>query len=93
MALVLDRDTAETVRQMVRYIASDRKIARHVGCSIEHVAKARRLCRPSDEDRLITRPLKAPHPEILDANADHWAVEARKATERLAEAIVSARLG
>jgi hypothetical protein len=91
MGIVLDRDTVATVHNMVRYIACDRKIARYVGCPLEYVANVRRQHRPSNEVRFIMRPLKPPHPEILDADHDHWAIQARKGTALLAEAIARAR--
>lgn len=38
----LDYDSAELVRNMVRYIKDDDRIARYVGCDIRHVRIARR---------------------------------------------------
>lgn len=47
----LDPWTAESVRNMVRYIANDGRIARHCGCAIEDVQRARRQFKPTRRPR------------------------------------------
>ncbi len=89
---MLDQWTAETVRQMCRYIADNRHIARHVGCSIADVETARRQCHVGADARMIARVIPpAPKAEIRHAACEVWARDARKATETLAEALARYR--
>jgi hypothetical protein len=85
---MLDQWTAETVRQMCRYIADDVRIARHCGCSVAEVQAARRHCHDTADNRIISRPIApAPKSEIRHAACEPWTRDAKRGSAALVEAL------
>lgn len=93
---LLDHDTAATLARMVRYIRDDTKIARYLGCTLQHVERARskiRIGRFEPGGAQSYKPLRRTgrnDVEELHASFDDWAVKARRGTDRLAQAIAKA---
>lgn len=81
----IDTFTAETIRNMIKYISDDDRIARHVGV---HVSKVRRLREAEAEHAPPTyAPQRKQQNENLNAANDPWINQTRRSTRALAEAL------
>lgn len=79
----LDPWTAETLRQMVAYVADDDRIAVYLDIPLREVAAARRRRGPGRRPaKLDDEPSEEP---------DRWERDLRQGSQRLAEAIAESR--
>lgn len=86
---MIDIYSMDTIRNMLRYIDDDQRIARHVGCPVESISRIR-----ADEFGPHRLPSYAPRPrersERLDLAGESWMKSARAGSRKLAEVLARA---
>lgn len=85
----LDYDTADQVRNMVRYIKDDERIARYLACDIRHVQNARAHLPMRIPKRMKPAPSESQN-EVLELGKDAFTLQAIQGSQRLAAALAGA---